>query len=316
MGAAVLAALAAMGWWVVRLGLRPLDHIGATAAAIAAGDLSRRVEQADERTEVGSPGPGPQPDAGPDRVRLRRTPGERGPPAALRGRRQPRAAHAAHVDPGLRRAVPPGGGRPPRGPGHGHAPHRGGGRPHGRPGRGPASVGPPRPDRSRPRRARRCRSRAGPALRPRARRPGPPGRRRRRRRPGGLPRPPDHLHRRLAGDGPGRRPAAAPGGGQPAVERRGPHPTGHRGPGAGGGRRRSGPPPGQRRRSRPGAGGGRAGLRALLPGRQGPQPGHRRRRTRTVDRGRHRPGATGAPPASSPPPPATGRAPPSSSSSR
>jgi len=51
--AGVLAALAAMGWWVVRLGLRPLDHIGATAEAIAAGDLSRRVDQADGCTEVG-----------------------------------------------------------------------------------------------------------------------------------------------------------------------------------------------------------------------------------------------------------------------
>jgi len=53
MSAGVLAALAAMGWWVVRLGLRPLDHIGATAEAIAAGDLSRRVERAEDRTEVG-----------------------------------------------------------------------------------------------------------------------------------------------------------------------------------------------------------------------------------------------------------------------
>ncbi|MEA2974231.1 MAG: two-component system, OmpR family, sensor kinase [Actinomycetota bacterium] len=53
MGLGVLVALAALGWWVVRLGLRPLDHIGATAEAIAAGDLSRRVERAEERTEVG-----------------------------------------------------------------------------------------------------------------------------------------------------------------------------------------------------------------------------------------------------------------------
>jgi len=51
--AAVLAALAALGLWVVRLGLRPLDAIGSTAAAIAGGDLSRRVERAEERTEVG-----------------------------------------------------------------------------------------------------------------------------------------------------------------------------------------------------------------------------------------------------------------------
>jgi two-component system OmpR family sensor kinase len=51
--ALVLAAIAALGLWVVRLGLRPLDAIGTTAAAIAAGDLSQRVERADERTEVG-----------------------------------------------------------------------------------------------------------------------------------------------------------------------------------------------------------------------------------------------------------------------
>ena len=49
----VLALLAALAWWVVRLGLRPLDEIGETAGAIAAGDLSRRVSPANERTEVG-----------------------------------------------------------------------------------------------------------------------------------------------------------------------------------------------------------------------------------------------------------------------
>ena len=51
--AAVLAAIVGLGLWVVRLGLRPLDAIGETSAAIAAGDLSRRVERAEERTEVG-----------------------------------------------------------------------------------------------------------------------------------------------------------------------------------------------------------------------------------------------------------------------
>jgi len=49
----VLAALAALGMWVVRLGLRPLAAIGRTAAAIAEGDLSQRVQRAEERTEVG-----------------------------------------------------------------------------------------------------------------------------------------------------------------------------------------------------------------------------------------------------------------------
>jgi two-component system OmpR family sensor kinase len=51
--ALVLAGIVALGLWTVRLGLRPLDAIGETAAAIGAGDLSRRVERADERTEVG-----------------------------------------------------------------------------------------------------------------------------------------------------------------------------------------------------------------------------------------------------------------------
>jgi len=50
---AVLAALALLAWGVIRIGLRPLDRIAATAGAIAAGDLSRRVSPAGERTEVG-----------------------------------------------------------------------------------------------------------------------------------------------------------------------------------------------------------------------------------------------------------------------
>jgi two-component system OmpR family sensor kinase len=50
---AVLIALALLAWWVVKLGLRPLEAMGETAGAIAAGDLSRRVEPADEFTEVG-----------------------------------------------------------------------------------------------------------------------------------------------------------------------------------------------------------------------------------------------------------------------
>jgi two-component system, OmpR family, sensor kinase len=49
----VLAAIAGVGLWVVRLGLRPLREIEATAATIAAGDLSQRVERAEPKTEVG-----------------------------------------------------------------------------------------------------------------------------------------------------------------------------------------------------------------------------------------------------------------------
>jgi two-component system OmpR family sensor kinase len=50
---AVLCALGALAWLLIRLGLRPLDRIGATAGAIAAGDLSRRVSPAESHTEVG-----------------------------------------------------------------------------------------------------------------------------------------------------------------------------------------------------------------------------------------------------------------------
>jgi len=49
----VLAVLATLGLWFVGFGLRPLAAIGETATAIAGGDLSRRVEQADDRTEIG-----------------------------------------------------------------------------------------------------------------------------------------------------------------------------------------------------------------------------------------------------------------------
>jgi two-component system OmpR family sensor kinase len=51
--ASVLAAVVALALWLVRLGLRPLTQIELAAADIAAGDLSRRVETAGERTEVG-----------------------------------------------------------------------------------------------------------------------------------------------------------------------------------------------------------------------------------------------------------------------
>jgi len=50
---AVLAGVAGLALVVVRAGLRPLEDIGRTAGAIAAGDLSQRVERAEPRTEVG-----------------------------------------------------------------------------------------------------------------------------------------------------------------------------------------------------------------------------------------------------------------------
>ena len=50
---AVLSTMILLGLWIVKLGLRPLERMGKTAGAIAAGDLSRRVEPAEERTEIG-----------------------------------------------------------------------------------------------------------------------------------------------------------------------------------------------------------------------------------------------------------------------
>jgi len=50
---AVLAGVGSLALVVVRTGLRPLEDIGRTAGAIADGDLSRRVERAEPRTEVG-----------------------------------------------------------------------------------------------------------------------------------------------------------------------------------------------------------------------------------------------------------------------
>ncbi|HWL34906.1 MAG TPA: HAMP domain-containing sensor histidine kinase [Frankiaceae bacterium] len=52
-GATVLALLGALGYVLVRQSLRPLAEVEETAAAIAAGDLSRRVPEGDPRTEVG-----------------------------------------------------------------------------------------------------------------------------------------------------------------------------------------------------------------------------------------------------------------------
>ena len=133
----------------------------------------------------GSPGPCAQRDARPDRARLRRAPGERGPPAALPLRRLARAAHAADLDPRLCRALPHRRGGQPAGHGEGDGAHRGGGREDGRARRGPArprapgrdAADEPRAGGDRAAAARRCRRRA--RRRPRPRRHGGRDRRRR-----------------------------------------------------------------------------------------------------------------------------------------
>ncbi len=50
-GALVLAG--AVGWWLVRIGLRPLAAIERTAVTVAGGDLGHRVPGESDRTEVG-----------------------------------------------------------------------------------------------------------------------------------------------------------------------------------------------------------------------------------------------------------------------
>ncbi|UQX11904.1 sensor histidine kinase [Candidatus Mycobacterium methanotrophicum] len=52
-GAAVLLILGLAGSWVVHRSLKPLTEVEKTAAAIAAGQLDRRVPERDPRTEVG-----------------------------------------------------------------------------------------------------------------------------------------------------------------------------------------------------------------------------------------------------------------------
>ena len=52
----IMAVLLAVAWWVVHLGVRPVQRMTAVAVAIADGDLSARVPDADPRTEAGELG--------------------------------------------------------------------------------------------------------------------------------------------------------------------------------------------------------------------------------------------------------------------
>lgn len=52
-GGAALATAAVASWWIIRRGLQPVDRMVDTAAAIAAGNLSHRVPDPDQRTELG-----------------------------------------------------------------------------------------------------------------------------------------------------------------------------------------------------------------------------------------------------------------------
>ena len=52
-GIGVILGLLVLGWFVIRVGLRPLERIRTVATEISHGDLTRRVSPADSRTEVG-----------------------------------------------------------------------------------------------------------------------------------------------------------------------------------------------------------------------------------------------------------------------
>lgn len=51
--AGVLAALGLVSWWMLRLGVHPIEEMARTAGAIAGGDLSRRVGHPGPGTEAG-----------------------------------------------------------------------------------------------------------------------------------------------------------------------------------------------------------------------------------------------------------------------
>jgi two-component system, OmpR family, sensor kinase len=55
-GMAILAVLGLVAWWVIHLGVRPIKRMTTVATAIAAGDMSQRVPNADPRTEAGQLG--------------------------------------------------------------------------------------------------------------------------------------------------------------------------------------------------------------------------------------------------------------------
>ena len=167
----VLAAAGAVGAaWSCASGCARSTASRRTAGEIAAGELSRRVSPADVAHRGGTARPRAQRDARAPRAGVRRTRRQRGAPATLPRRRLARAAHAARVDPRLRRAVPHGRRRRRRRHRARDAAHRGRVEPHGRARRGSADARAARPpaasreqDAGGPRAARRRRASTTPA---------------------------------------------------------------------------------------------------------------------------------------------------------
>ena len=92
--------------WTVSRSFRPLARVEKTAAAIAAGDLSRRVEVENPGTEVGRLGSSLNAMLAHIETAFAATDGLRGADAALRRRRLARTAHPAGDHPRVLRAVP------------------------------------------------------------------------------------------------------------------------------------------------------------------------------------------------------------------
>ena len=110
-----LVAVAGGAAWLARTTLRPLRRVAATATRVShlpldsgAVALAERVpaSDTDPRTEVGQVGSALNELLGPRRGRAHGAARERDARAPVRRRRQPRAAHAAGLDPRVRRAVP------------------------------------------------------------------------------------------------------------------------------------------------------------------------------------------------------------------
>ena len=105
---AALAVAALAGSFVVRVALRPLERVAATATRVlrAAARQGRGGARRTRRLRRHRPAHrgrqgrlGPEPDAGARRERARLPPAQRRQGAAVRRRRVARAAHAAGVDP-------------------------------------------------------------------------------------------------------------------------------------------------------------------------------------------------------------------------
>ena len=234
-GLVVVAIAGAVAWALVRVELRPLVRIEDTAAAIAAGDLSRRVDAGDPATEVGSLGASlnamlAQIEAAFEERRASENRLRRFVADAGHELRTPLTSVRGYAEL-FRRGGAARSGRP----GDDHVPDRVRGAADGGAGRGPAAAGQARP---------------GPAAR------APAGAAERDRRRDG--RRSGHAASRLAGAaahragsrGGRRRAAHPPGRRQPARERPRPHPARHARHGHRGDARRDGHGRGGRRRAR------------------------------------------------------------------